>query len=263
MVLQLNLLGSLSSAMSITKEQWEAYAVGQRIEQEPLFKELAEIGITLRDDDSYCAILEYPVKTIESAIRILLNHASKKLSTVNKEFIYRWLANKNALPKGKFRIEVLDRLFEHYEDKNVEFDRHGLPDMLDVLREDLVFTNAKTSHEVFSAKNRWFISMAIEELIDHRLAGHQKYQERIRLILKDKELRKSGSWLVLAYARLGKADVVQDLIPLLDDYSLLGDTIRALGNIKSKEAIPYLEKYTHYESQYFRDLAKKALRKIK
>ena len=199
----------------------------------------------------------------DKAIPLLLKHAEKKIHASNKESIYRNIACADWL-KGELLAETIDALFSHFESDNMLFTHcnvEGGVEGLIALNKN--YKGAKTLDDISTIEVRWTIGLALNALINHRLAAHKKYQERLRTILKNKKYR-GRSQLVLAYARLGKQEVIQDLIDLLDgwDLDVLGNTIVALGNVKAKEAKPHLEKLLKHEDSYFRDLVRKALKKI-
>ncbi|MGZ4957414.1 MAG: HEAT repeat domain-containing protein [Methylobacter sp.] len=197
------------------------------------------------------------------AIPLLLKHAEKKIHASNKEKIYRYISCADWL-KGELLTETIDTLFRHFENDEMLFTQCNLEGALEFNLTLKDYEGVKTMNEVSTIDTRWVIGLALNALINHRLAGHKKYQARLQAILKNKKYRKGRSQLVLAYARLGKQEVIQDLIDLLEgwDLDVLGNTIVALGNVKAKEAKPYLEKLLKHENTNFRDLARKALKKI-
>jgi predicted transcriptional regulator len=210
----------------------------------------------------YMKVRQPPGDKENKAIPLLLKHAEKKIHASNKESIYRNIACADWL-KGELLTETIDTLFRHFENDEMLFTHcnvEGGVEALIALNKD--YQGAKTLDEISTIKTRWVIGLALNALINHRLAGHKKYQARLQAILKNKKYRSGRSELVLAYARLGKQEVIQDLIDLLEEGEVLNNTIIALGNLKAKEAKPYLEKLLKHENTHFRDLARKALKKI-
>jgi hypothetical protein len=225
-----------------------------------IFDDLKQSGIDLVE----FLELRYPGDKQAKAIPLLLKHAEKKIHASIKEGIYRCIACADWL-KGELLAETIDTLFRHFENDEMLFTQcnvEGGVEALIALNKD--YQGAKTLDDISTIKIRWIIGLALNALINHRLAGHKKYQARLQTILKNKKYRSGRSELVLAYARLGKQEVIQDLIDLLEgwDLDVLGNTIVALGNVKAKEAKPHLEKLLKHEDTYFRDLARKALKKI-
>jgi hypothetical protein len=207
--------------------------------------------------------INYPRNKQIKAIPVLLRHAEEKNPASIKENIYRHIACAADWLKGELLTETIDTLFGHFENDEMMFTQFegGSIEFLLTLKD---YEGAKTWDEIYTIDVRWAIGLALNALINHRLVSHKKYQARLQAILKNKKYRKGRSQLVLAYARLGKQDVIQDLIDLLEgwDLDVLGNTIVALGNLKAKEAKPHLEKLLKHEDPYFRDLARKALKKI-
>lgn len=208
--------------------------------------------------------VRFPGDKQAKAIPLLLRHAEKKIHASNKESIYRSIACAEWL-KGGLLTETIDTLFSHFENDNMLFTHcnvEGGVGALIALNKD--YEGAKTLDEISTIRTRWVIGLALNALINHRLAGHKKYQARLQAILKNKKYRSGRSELVLAYARLGKQEVAKDLIDLVDgwDLDVLGNTIIALGNVKAKESKPHLENLLKHENSNFRDLARKALKKI-
>jgi hypothetical protein len=199
------------------------------------------------------------------AIPLLLKHAEKEIHASNKESIYRYIACAADWLKGELLTETIDTLFRHFENDEMLFTQCNIEGAFEsLLSRNKDYQGAKTLDDISAISTRWVIGLALNALINHRLVGHKKYQARLQAILKNKKYRSGRSQLVLAYARLGKQEVIQDLIDLLDgwDLDVLGNTIVALGNVKAKDAKPHLEKLLKHEDTYFRDLARKALKKI-
>ena len=198
------------------------------------------------------------------AIPILLANVEKRNHVSVKETIYRDIACASDWLKGELLTETVDTLFEQFENDDMLFTPCHTEDALEFNLKFKDYEGVKSMAEVNLINTRWVIGLALNALVDHKLASHKKYQDRIRTILKSKKYRKGRSQLVLAYARLGKEEAIPDLIELLDSWDLdvLGNTIVALGKLKAKEAKPSLEKLLKNEDPYFRDLARKALKKI-
>ena len=219
-------------------------------------------GVDIRDFDELS--IKHPGDKQINTIPLLLKHAGEKINSSIKEVIYRHIACANWL-KGNLLIDVIDTLFEHFENDKMQFthcDIEGAFEFILAINKD--YEGVTSWDEMSTIEVRWAIGLAINALIKPRLVSHMKYQDRLQILIKNKKYRKGRSELILAYAKLGKQKAIPDLINLLDgwDLDILGRTIVALGKLKAKEAKPHLEKLLKYEDSYFRNLAKKALKKI-
>jgi hypothetical protein len=226
-----------------------------------IIDDLKKAGAEMVD---YMKVRQPPGDKEAKAIPLLLKHAEKKIHASNKEKIYRSIACADWL-KGELLTETIDTLFRHFENDEMLFTQCNIEGASEsLLSRNKDYQGAKTLDDISIIDTRWVIGLALNALINHRLAGHKRYQARLQAILKNKKYRSGRSELVLAYARLGKQEVIQDLIDLLEgwDLDVLGNTIVTLGNVKAKEAKPHLEKLLKHENTHFRDLARKALKKI-
>ena len=216
--------------------------------------DLDEFGHELRSSDEKQAI----------ALPLLLYHMEEKYHASVKDGIYTMIACADWL-KGKLLIKVIDTLVKQFENDNMLFTHCYIDGAFEaILARNKDYEGVKSWDEISTIDVRWTIGLALEGLINHKLVSHKKYQEKLRIIINNKKYRKGRSELVTAYAKLAKQEAIPDLIDLLDgwDIDVLGATIVALGRLKSKEAKPHLEKLLKHEDPYFRDLARKALRKI-
>lgn len=224
-----------------------------------LFERLKKEGINFET----LVELEKPGNEQEKAIPLLLAEAEKEIHISIKSGIYRCISLADWL-KGDSLTYVLDKFFDHFENNQMLFAECNIEgDFEWLISHEINYKDAKNMHEIHTISIRDSISTAINNLISPKLVGHKKYQPRLQAILKNKHYRGKHD-LVLAYAKVAKKEAIPDLIALLEgwDIDVLGSTIMALGNLKAKEAKPHLEKLLKHEAPYFRDLTRKALRKI-
>ena len=165
-----------------------------------------------------------PREEYDEAIPILLDHLKKPYSKPTKDMIYRKLAVKWI--KGKALENIIEILFKDFETEQDD---------------DL----------------RWTIGLVLGNLVRQK-----KYLDRLRKLLKNKKYGFGRSELVICYAKVGKQEVVKDLISFLSDRDLLQNSIVELGKLKVKEAKPHIEVLANHDEMFFRDLAKKTLKKI-
>lgn len=111
---------------------------------------------------------------------------------------------------------------------------------------------------VSSNKLRWVIGNALSILVKK-----QKHADRAIEILMQYDFGEARMMLVHCYAKVYKDESVPHLVKLLDDDSILAETIVALGNTKSPDAKIYIEKYINSSDSWIRQKAKAALKKIK
>ena len=243
------------------KRQKEVYREKVTSEWSRIDQEFNKLGYPI--NFVYESYIQSPGKGQEELIHILLDQVENKYSDAVKDRIYRIIACAKWL-KGLPLTETIETLFRQFENNKMLFEHFETDEMMESRRKVKDYQGAKTRDEISSIEVRWTIGLALNTLISHRFVEHKKYQHKLRTCIKNKKYRKGRSELVLAYARLGKNDTIQDLIGLLDgwDLDVLGNTIVALGKLKAREAKPHLEKLLNHEDPYFRGLAKKALKKI-
>lgn len=229
---------------------------------DPIYTELRKAGFEF--DDCLEFDYKYPGELQKNAIPIFLKNAEKKLHGSVKEGLYTSIAGSTWL-KSEALTNVIDTLFIHFENDKMLFTHCYADDAFEsLLKINSDYHGAKSMNDIITMNVRWAIGYALNTLIKHTLVGHQKYKDQLEKIITNKKYRKGRSELVSAYARIGKQDAITCLIKLLDgwDLDVLGRTIDALGRLKAKEAKPHLEKLLKHEDSYFRDLTRKALRKI-
>ncbi|MBI5611785.1 MAG: HEAT repeat domain-containing protein [Gammaproteobacteria bacterium] len=194
----------------------------EAIEQAPLVKELNELGYKLR---SLFDLSLVPGQRYASAIPVLMRHIERQYSQATKDAIYRKFAGCKGMKSSQLQ-DVIEMLFRHFEAER---------------NDDL----------------RWTIGLALGYIV-----RNPKYLERLGKLLKEKKYGESRGELVIGYARTGKQEVIGDLISFLSDRDLMQHAIVELGRLKAKEAKPHLEALRNHENPLFRDLVRKALRKI-
>jgi|WetSurMetagenome_2_1015567.scaffolds.fasta_scaffold03316_4 hypothetical protein len=102
----------------------------------------------------------------------------------------------------------------------------------------------------------WGIGNALYEISDRHL-----YREMLALV-EDDGYGTDRQMLVAALGRIGDARAVPTLIRLLDDDTLVGHAVIALGNLKAREARVAIEGLKDHSRKWVRAEAKKALAKI-
>ena len=206
--------------------------------------------------------LHKPGENHEEMIFVLLKYIEGKTTVTIKEGIYRMLSGVKWLSNAKL-IELLDSLFEHFENNNMQFIDCSTPEALVFFQSKPEYEGIRSMDELYAIHVRSMIGSTICELIKPKKSHYERYFQRLKTIVTDKSYR-GRLGMVEAYAKLGKQEAVHDLIGLLDgwDLDVLDSTIKSLGKLKAKEAAPYLTELLKHEDSYFRGIARKALSRM-
>jgi hypothetical protein len=81
-------------------------------------------------------------------------------------------------------------------------------------------------------------------------------------ITRDKRHGKAREMVVVALGNLSDPRAVEVLMNLLDDDEVCGHAIIALANLKAREAVPQIERFTKHPKPWLRKEAKKAISKL-
>jgi len=103
---------------------------------------------------------------------------------------------------------------------------------------------------------KWAIGNALSVVADDDVLND------IIALINDKKHGKAREMLVVALGNMRTPGVGDFLIELLDDESLAGHAIMALGKLKYKEAHSSIERFLTHPKSWIRKEAKKALAKI-
>lgn len=170
--------------------------------------------------------------------------------------------------EGDLLTQVIDFLFKNFERTKLWHGKYlNAQDHIDMEKGDFYY--AKSFDEIVRAR----IGMSINYLLKPSSKIHrEKYFEKLSSLLKDKEFGSGRVDLVVPYARMGKKEVVAQLIEMIDDRDVAQNVIKELGRIKAVDAIPKLEKIIADENNpifvmdgddiFHKDLARKAIRQI-
>lgn len=169
---------------------------------------------------------------------------------------------------AKLLYDVIGFLFENFERKSLCHEKYiGSSSNADM--NSGTFYYAKNFHEIVRGR----IGMSLNHLLKPSMPKHKKlYFEKLGALLADKTWGFGRVDLVIPYARMGKNDVIVELIDMLDDRDVAQNAIKELGRLKAKEAIPKLSQIINCKDHpmfvmegdftFHKELAQKAIRQI-
>ncbi len=103
---------------------------------------------------------------------------------------------------------------------------------------------------------KWAIGNALEVVADDSV-----FSDIVELI-NDPSNGKSREMLAMALGKMKDPRAEDVLIALLDDEEMVGHALIGLRRLKSKKAVPAIERFRNYPKTWIRNEAKKALLKI-
>jgi HEAT repeat protein len=115
---------------------------------------------------------------------------------------------------------------------------------------------AEFPNQISNPGLQWAIGNALSVVADDEILND------IIGLIQEKQYGKAREMLVIALGNMKTPDVETFLIGLLNDQDLVGYAIMALGKIKSKNARPLIESFTHHPKAWIRKEAIKAIKRI-
>lgn len=103
---------------------------------------------------------------------------------------------------------------------------------------------------------KWAIGNALSVVADESVF------EKLVGLLKDKKHGKAREMLAVALGNMKDPRAADILIEMLNDEELAGHSLIALGKLKAKKAIPYIQHFLNHQKPWICVEAKRALSKI-
>ena len=176
------------------------------------------------------------IENREVAVKLISDHFKKNYSSGVMEMLGKWFYFSDWYTKNpSLLIDTIDLLIERFKEKKVWSEEYTF------LIESEVGMSKSDIINIRNNSVRWGISFSLEYILKPQLKSHkERYFDQLGTLLMNKELGWSRNNLIKPYCKMGKEEVIPDLLNFLHDDGLLEESIPAVGRFRVKEAIPQL-----------------------